>query len=586
MSLHPHGIAPVPEETVRVARAAFPKGHPYITFRDALGTIFQDEDFTALFPLEGQPGLPPWRLALVTIMQFRENLADRQAAEAVRARIDWKYLLSLDLTDPGFDFSVLSEFRDRLLAGSAEELLLDKLLERCRALGLLKARGQQRTDSTHILAAVRVLNRLELVAETLRAALNALAAVAPEWLQAWVPLEWYERYGKRIEDARLPREQAAREAYAQTVGADGFALLDALDAPEAPEAGRTLPRIATLRRTWQRHYERPGSTMTRKRTRAVPRVRFRTSRDLPPAAEGIESPYDPEARYRHKRDTQWTGYMVHVSETCEPTAPYLLTHVHTTAATVHEAQCTVPIQQALVEKALPPREHLVDAAYISTELLVESQAQQGITLRGPTRPTQGWQAQVEGGYTVDQFAVDWAQQRVRCPQGKWSVAWWDQGIQARSRPIFVEFALADCQACPARAVCTRAQQQGRRVGLPPQAQYEALQAAQRWYRSEEGKQGYKQRAGVEGTLSQGVRGLGLRCARYRGLEKAHLQHVATAAAINVDRIVAWLDARPRATTRTSRFAALAPACALPSGTRPAQTPADLPGAVPSPKSML
>jgi len=132
MSLHPYVIAPVPEETARVARAAFPKGHPYLTFRDALGTIFQDEDFATLFPLAGQPGLPPWRLALVTIMQFRENLADRQAAEAVRARIDWKYLLSLELTDPGFDFSVLSEFRDRLLAGSAEELLLDKLDARPR----------------------------------------------------------------------------------------------------------------------------------------------------------------------------------------------------------------------------------------------------------------------------------------------------------------------------------------------------------------------------------------------------------------------------------------------------------------------
>src|SRR5438105_5680278 len=224
MSLHPHVIAPVPDETARVAHAAFPKGHPYLTCRDALGTIFQDEDFATLFPLGGQPGLPPWRLAFVTIMQFRENLADRQAAEAVRARIDWKYLLSLDLTDPGCDFSVLSEFRDRLLAGSAEEFLLDKLLERCQGLGLLKTRGQQRTDSTHVLAAVRVLNRLELVAETLRAALNALATVAPDWLQDVVPLEGYERYGKRIADARQPREQVQRDAYAQTVGEDGFYL--------------------------------------------------------------------------------------------------------------------------------------------------------------------------------------------------------------------------------------------------------------------------------------------------------------------------------------------------------------------------
>jgi transposase len=396
------------------------------------------------------------------------------------------------------EFSSSAYLTDTQLSRLKRIPLLDKLLERCSALGLLKARGQQRTDSTHVLAAVRVLSRLELVAETLRATLNELATVAPDWLRDWAPLEWYERYGKRIEDARLPREKAAREAYAQRVGEDGFAVLDALDAPEAPEAVRTLPGIATLRRTWQRHYERTVGTGATTKKRAVPRVRFKANHDLPPAAEGIESPYDTDARYRHKRDTQWTGYMVHVSETCEPTTPHLLTHVHTTAATVHEAQCTVPIQQALVAKALPPGEHLVDAAYISAELLAESQDQQGITLRGPTRPTPGWQAQVEGGYTVDQFEVDWAQQRVRCPQGKWSVAWWDQGTRARSRPIFVEFALEDCQACPARPLCTRALQQGRRVGLPPQEQYKALRAAQTWYGSAEGQQAYKRRAGSKG----------------------------------------------------------------------------------------
>src|ERR687896_1936531 len=183
MSLRPQPLEPVPEDTARVARAAFPKGNPYLTLRDQLGTIFQDEDFAALFPPCGQPGLAPWRLALVTILQFRETLADRQAAEAVRARIDWKYLLGLELTDPGFDHSVLCEFRLRLLEGSAEERLLHKLLEACQARGLLKARGRQRTDATHVLASIHVLNRLELVGETLRAALNELAAVAPDWLR-------------------------------------------------------------------------------------------------------------------------------------------------------------------------------------------------------------------------------------------------------------------------------------------------------------------------------------------------------------------------------------------------------------------
>jgi transposase len=562
MSLRPHIIAPVPEETARVARAAFPKGHPYLTFRDALGTIFQDEDFTALFPAWGHPGLPPWRLALVTIMQFRENLADRQAAEAVRARIDWKYLLSLELTDPGFDFSVLSEFRDRLLAGSAEELLLDKLLERCRALNLLKARGQQRTDSTHVLAAIRVLNRLELVAETLRAALNAVATVAPDWLQALSPLAWYERYSRRIEESRLPKGQAEREAYAHTVGEDGFLLLDALDTAEAPEGLRELPSLDILRRTWQRHYDRTGDEAMATGEGAQRRVRFKTNRELPPATEGIESPYDADARYRHKRDTSWTGYMVHVSETCESTAPHLLTHVHTTAATVHEAQCTTPIQQALMDKELPPREHFVDAAYVSAALLVHSRDEQGITLRGPTRPSQGWQMQVAGAYTIEQFTVDWERQQVCCPQGKWAASWHERVEQDGSPYIVAAFRRQDCQACLARPLCTQAQQQGRQLRLPPQDQYEALTAARAWYASEEGIERYQQRAGVEGTLSQGVRAFGLRRTRYRGLPKTHVQHIATAAAINIDRIVAWLDERPQAQTRTSRFAALAPANAL------------------------
>ena len=159
--------------------------------------------------------------------------------------------------------------------------------------------------------------------------------------------------------------------------------------------------------------------------------------------------------------------MVHVSETCEPMAPHLMTPVHTTAATVHEAQCPAPIQQALVEQALPPSEHLVDAAYIGAAWLVQSRDEHGITWRGPTRPSPGWQAHVDGAYTLDQVEVDWAQRRVRCPQGKWSDAWWEHGAQASCRPIIVEFAREDCQACPARTICTRAQQQGRRVRLPP-----------------------------------------------------------------------------------------------------------------------
>ena len=319
-------------------------------------------------------------------------------------------------------------------------------------------------------------------------------------------------------------------------------------------------------RAWRLYAGRGRATTSGRRVRWRPlgrpperRVRFKASRDVPPAAEGIASPYDVEARSRHKRATAWTGSMVHVSETCEPTAPHLLTHVPTTPATVHEAQCTVPSQPALIEQEMPPRDPFVDAAYSSSELLVASRDDQGIALRGPTRPSQGWQTQVEGADTVDQFTIDFDKKQVRCPQGNGSAAWWEHGGGRGSRPIIVACDKHAGGGGPVRADWTRAKHTGRRLRRPPQDQYEALEAAQTWSASEEGHQLSKRRAGVEGTLSQGVRAFGLRRTRYGGVAKPHLQHVATAAAINIDRMVAWLDERPRAMTRISRFAALAPA---------------------------
>src|SRR5258707_9191686 len=212
MSLKPQAICPVPQETVRVAQAAYPKGNLYIQMRDVLGSIYTDEDFADLFPKEGQPTEAPWRLALVTVMQFVENLSDRQAADAVRGRLDWKYLLGLELTDPGFDASVLSEFRTRLIDQHAEERLLEKMLTLFQQKGWLKARGRQRTDSTHVLAKIRALNRLLCVWETMRAALNSLAIVAPSWLRTHSSSDWVERYGPRSEDSRLPAGEKERRA--------------------------------------------------------------------------------------------------------------------------------------------------------------------------------------------------------------------------------------------------------------------------------------------------------------------------------------------------------------------------------------
>ena len=279
MSLHPQAIPPVLEETSRVARAAFPKGNIYLQIRDTLGSIYIDEDFADLFSVLGQPAQSPWRLALICVMQYMENLSDRQTADAVRGRIDWKYTLSLPLEDSGFDFSLLSEFRKRLIEGSSEELLLNRILEQLREKGLLKGHKRQRTDSTHILAAIRPLNRLETLGETFRAALNSLAVVAPDWLAKRLKKDWFDRYGRRVENYRLPKLDSERENLGNQMGEDGFNFLKKVYAPNAPEWLRLIPAVEILRIVWIQQFYSPVDG----------KVQWRSPRDMPPSTIAIHS---------------------------------------------------------------------------------------------------------------------------------------------------------------------------------------------------------------------------------------------------------------------------------------------------------
>ena len=544
MSLQPRTAFEIPEETQRVARAAFPQSTLCLRIADALGPVYGDERFADLFPRRGQPAEAPGRLAWITVLQFVENLSDRAAADAVRGRLDWKYLLGLELTDPGFHHTVLSEFRSRLVAGQVEQRLLEGLLEQLREQGLLQAGGRQRTDSTHVLAAVRDLNRLERVGETLRAALNSVAVVAPDWLQTLAPPVWYEHYGRRIENYHLPKTDAARQALAAMIGADGQLLLEAIDAADEHGWLGKVPAVQTLRRAWAEQYIDVEGALV-----------WRPVKDMPAPAELLASPYDPDARYSTKRSVEWVGHKVHFTETCDPATPHLIVNVETTPATTPDDNMVAVVHASLAARHRLPAEHLVDKGYTSAPVLLDSQRDYRVAIVGPVADDPSWQARAGEGFAKADFRIDWDRQVVTCPAGQQSGSWLPKttvpGVVVEAR-----FSAKDCTPCPHRARCTRSKKEPRIIGLQPRDQYEALQTTREVQTAGAFRQQYAARAGVESTHEQAIRRCGLRQCRYLGLAKTHLQHLVTAVAINLIRVGEWLAGTPIAPTRCSRFATL------------------------------
>lgn len=545
--LRPTPFGEVPPETARVARAAFRKGNLYLRIRDELGVLFQDSDFEAMFSMTGRPAVAPWRLALITLFQFLEDLPDRQAADAVRSRLDWKYALGLELTDSGFDFSLLSDFRARLIEHGQESLLLDTLIEKFILQGWIKVRGKQRTDSTHVIGAVRRLTRLELLGETMRAALNELASADPEWLRPQITEALVKRYGHRVEEGRLPKGEAKRERYAVEIGQEGFALLDQLDQVKAAHL-RELPTVQTLRLIWSQQFlcDVEGKTL-----------RWVAWTDTIPASERPASPYDSDTRWATKGETKWQGYRIHLSETCEPDQPELITHVHLAPAPQHDSQALPDIHTELIGHGLTPEYHLVDSGYMSAGLLTSSQ-KQGIGLIGPPRERHNWQERTEGAFTHRDFRIDWERHDVLCPQGFLNKSWVETVDSVGTPVVLVQFRRRTCERCEVREKCTKADRNkgGRNLLLRREAEFHALQAARDAHQSGEHAPLYALRGGIEATMSQSVRRCDLRHARYRGQAGMRLQALGTAAALNLLRLDCWTQGVPRGKTRVARFVKL------------------------------
>jgi len=544
MSLQPQPFPPLPIETAQLAQKIFRRrGNIYLTIGDQIGPLFADVDFADRYAADGAPASSPNLLALAVIFQRQEDLADQAMANAVRARIDLKYALHLAVDDPGFDGSLLSDLRGRLLRNAAALRLFERVLVRLAELGLVAGGGKQRSDGSYVLAATRLLNQVALLGETLRVALEALAAYRPDWLRSVAQAHWYQRYGQPWTTWHLPKSNEKRQQLVLAIAADGYQLLDALAGSEAPSQVTSLPEIITLRQVWEQRLTRDAGL-----------IAWRPRDELVAGAALISTPHDPEVRGSVHGDHVWEGYGLHWTETCEPDRPHLITDVTVVPATTPDVTQVAGIHARLTARNLLPAEHLVDAGYTAGHVLVASLAR-GVRLVGPLRDESSWQARSPGGLTSAQFRLDWAQQVAICPQGQRSRSW-SLHDNADGQPVVdIQFAPPVCAACPVHERCTRGAA-GRTLQLS--IYHDAILAARQEQQTAAFQQAYTLRAGIEGTVSETVRAHGARETRYIGLAKTYLQALLTAIAVNLKRAALWLMAKSRSHTRAPGLACLAP----------------------------
>ncbi|MCW2639032.1 MAG: transposase family protein [Dactylosporangium sp.] len=336
------------------------------------------------------------------------------------------------------------------------------------------------------------------------------------------------------------------------MGADGFRLLEAVHAADAPGWLREIPAVVVLRTVWIKQYHRTVNDGGQE-------VAWREDKDLPPSRQRICSPYDTDARYATKRGCGWEGYQVHLTETCDDATetglPHLVTNMATTDATVTDVERTEQIHTGLNRRNLLPHEHIVDAGYTSAELMVGARRDFGITLVGPLRIDNSPQARTGGGFDRTAFTIDRDNQRVTCPQGVQNTIW-STGSERGRESIVVGFPITSCQPCPARPRCTRSTRAGRQLMLRPRDIHDAVERARTEHTTDERKQRYAIRAGVEATIHQAVAVTGIRRSRYTGLPKTRLAHVFAATAINLIRLDAWWTGTPLDRPRTSHLARL------------------------------
>lgn len=527
MTMHGRDLSEMPPDTAAVGQRVMREGNAYRMIGDALADVLSDEQFSEMYQPTGREAVSPSMLAMVTLFQFQEQVPDREAAEMVAVRIDWKYALHLPLDYTGFDFSVLCDFRRRILEHGKEALVFEAILEKVRALGFIKKRGKVRTDSIAVIGAVRALSILETVSETLRVAVRAIEEADPTWTQREVPASFREQYARMRPEYRLSKEE--REGALRQTGQDGFWLLDRIEA-SAPRKVREAEAVKVLRIVWEQRYDRVEGKVTAREGTAD-------------CTELIVTPHDPGVRAGEKRGHKWHGEKAHVTETAEAGEVNFITDVTTANASSGDGQALPQIRGGLARRGLSPPEQYVDAGYVSGKQMAESRAA-GTVLMGPpladTSPN---------GFKIRDFRIDRAARQATCPEGRESVRWSERTDRDGSKAANIQFRASDCAVCPLRDRCTSGQG-GRSLHLSEH--YEALEARRAEAATETFRQKMRARPAVESTLSELVRAYGFRRHRYRGEGRRHLENMLKAAACNLRRLVRALFARSERAKGTHR----------------------------------
>jgi transposase len=508
----------MPRETERIGQLLLGKESPYRLIGDKLFETLSEQEFADLYPSEGQPGLSPVILAFVTVFQFIEKLPDRQAAESLRMRLDWKYALHLPLEYEGFHYSVLSEFRDRLLAGKAEGRVFERLVAQIRAMGLIKERGKQRSDSIAMLTKVRWLSRLEVVVETLRLAVTSLVKVDREWSEEVLPPSWEDKYGERFVMQRYTEKEW--KEYEANIGNDGQWLLKRLVEGGAPADLQELAEVKLMQTVWAQQFREAAGQMVFKELKTYD---GRTQ---------IVTPHDPEAHYSRKRHSEWIGSKVQVTDTDDEGYPHIITDIVSTDSNLTDYEALPEIQERVEQRHCKPGEHYVDAGYMSGFNLTHS-LNSDINLIGPLASAVTAQDLITDGITQAQFQIDTENKTVTCPQGHQANA----PVQVKQGLRF-QFPTQVCAKCPVRSLCC-AGKEGRTIRISDHR--DLMQLARARQKTQTFKQDYaKHRSGVEGSLSALTRGNGMRMSRYLGQKKRNLQAIFTGCAANLQRTAQWL----------------------------------------------